>query len=81
MIMGCPYHLLKNHLNGVTLIRRRRKLGVFENVEKTTLVDYIKQMQRIGHPITLTQLWLKVAKMTQERLTPFKNKIVGWGWL
>jgi hypothetical protein len=43
-------------------------------------VQYVKKMQGIGHPITLTQLRLKVVKITQERITPFKNGIPRWGW-
>lgn len=35
----------------------------------------------IKRSITLRQLWLKVAKITQERVTPFENRILGWGWL
>ncbi len=31
----------------------------------------------MGHHITLTQLGLKVAKVTQERATPFENGILG----
>jgi hypothetical protein len=34
-------------------------------------------MQQMGHHIKLTQLWLKVAKVTQERATPFENGILG----
>ncbi len=51
---GVPITSFRNHLYGVTLIRHRKKLGVFNNVEEATLVECIKQMQRIGHPITLT---------------------------
>lgn len=38
-------------------------------------------MQAIGHPMSLTQLRIKVAEMTQERSTPFRNGIPGQGWL
>jgi hypothetical protein len=34
-------------------------------------------MQQMGHHITLTQLWLKVTKVTQERAIPFENGILG----
>jgi hypothetical protein len=34
-------------------------------------------MQQMGHHITLTQLWLKVTKVTQETATPFENGILG----
>jgi hypothetical protein len=40
-----------------------------------------EKLKSIGHPIMLTELWLKVAKSTLERLIPFKNGIHGWGWL
>ncbi len=32
------------------------------------------------HPITFTQLWLKVVKITQERQMPFQNGIPRWEW-
>jgi hypothetical protein len=39
---------LRNHLYNVALIMHRRKLGVRDNVKKVALVNYIKEMQRIG---------------------------------
>ncbi len=38
-------------------------------------MKYTKKLQLISHLITFPQLQLKVAKITQERLTPFKNGI------
>jgi hypothetical protein len=52
-LWGVPITSLKNHLYGVTLTRHKGKSKVLDNVEEIALVDYIKQMQRIGHPITL----------------------------
>jgi hypothetical protein len=43
--------------------------------KEVALMEYMKKLQLIRHLITLTQLQLKVANITQERLTPFKNGI------
>lgn len=48
---------------------------------KKKLVQYVKKMWNINHPITFTQLRLKVIEITQERITPFKNGIWRWGLL
>jgi hypothetical protein len=34
----------------------------------------------IMHPISFTQLWLKVVKITQERQMPFQNGVLRWEW-
>ena len=39
------------------------------------------QMADHGLPLTIEQLKLKVALLTQERATPFLNGIPGYGWL
>ncbi len=44
-------------------------------------MEYVTKMQLIRHPMTLTQLWLKVVEITQETTTPLQNNILGWGWL
>ncbi len=44
-------------------------------------MEYVKKMQLIGHPMTLTKLQLKVEEITKEETTPFKNTIPRWGWL
>jgi hypothetical protein len=51
---------------------------VLQKEEKASLVVYVTKMQLIGHPMTLTQLWLKVVDKTQEKTTPLQNR---WGWL
>ncbi len=38
-------------------------------------MEYMKKLQLIRHLIMFTQLQLKTTKITQERLTPFKNGI------
>lgn len=49
--------------------------------KEVILVEYVQKLQSITYPITLTYLQLKVAKITLEILTPFKNGIHGRGWL
>lgn len=60
---------------------KKGKRGFYKKKKKVTLVEYVKKMQSITYPITFTYLQLKVAKITLERLTPFKNGILGWDWL
>jgi predicted ABC-type ATPase len=61
-------------------MKKKESVG-FTKKKKVTLVEYVKKMQSITYIITLTYLHLKVAKITLERLTHFKNGIHGWGWL
>ncbi len=49
--------------------------------KKDALGLYVNKMQLIEQPLTFTQLRFKVAKITQEIITHFKNGISGWGWL
>jgi len=84
MILGGPsYPRLKNYFYGVMFNRSRSKLGSVQKYEESAIVDYIKKIQKKGHPITLTQLWLKVVEVHKEgnKGTPFKNGILGWGWV
>jgi hypothetical protein len=55
---------LCNHLYGFTQSRKRGKARVLHKVKKHELIFYVKKMQVIGHSPTLTQLKLKVAKIT-----------------
>jgi hypothetical protein len=38
-------------------------------------------MQRLGHPVSLTQCQMKVVEMTQFRATPFRGGIPGYSWV
>jgi hypothetical protein len=50
-------------------------------VEEQQVVEYVVKMQEVGFLITILQLRLKVALITQDRVTPFTNGILGPGWL
>ena len=45
--------------------------------EEKALEDYMEQMANYGHPLSMEQLRLKVALLTQERSMPFTNGIPG----
>ena len=51
------------------------------NDEKNALEEYILKMQEYGLPLSMDQLHFKVAEMTQQRVTPFRDGILGNGWL
>jgi hypothetical protein len=74
---GVPISSLRNHLYKVTLNICKGKSSVLDKSERSDDYRYIQKLQQMGHHITLTQLWLKVTKVTLERATPFKNGILG----
>jgi hypothetical protein len=49
--------------------------------EERSLEQYLFQMQELGYPLTIGQLRLKVAQMVETRDNPFRNGILGVGWL
>jgi hypothetical protein len=51
---GVSITSLKTHLYEVTHNKCKGKPRVFGKKEEATLLDYIKKMQRIWHPIILT---------------------------
>jgi hypothetical protein len=72
---------LMNHHYGIMQSRKKWKEIMLYKEKEETFVFYVKKMQVIGHLFTLTQLWLKVAKIIHEKPTLVKNGILGWGWL
>jgi hypothetical protein len=50
--------------------------GVFIDGEDV-VVAWVLAMQKIGMSISMHQLKMKVAKLTQTRATPFRNGIMG----
>lgn len=36
--------------------------------EEVDIVNFVEKMASIGHPMSLAQLWIKVAEITQEML-------------
>jgi hypothetical protein len=42
-------------LCGITEIKQRGKIGTLNIEEEEALIQYVKKMQGIGHPITFTK--------------------------
>ena len=60
------------------------KLGattILINDEVTELVQYLKDMVKTSCPLNTTQLRLKVAEITQARMTPFTNGVPRRFWI
>jgi hypothetical protein len=76
-----PRSSLKSHVMGLTMSRKRGKKPVLSVVEEEKVVRYILGMAKYGHPINITELKIKVVEATQLQETPFKNGILGAGWL
>ena len=76
-----PRSYLRDHYLGITTSRKRGPQGVLTAEEEKALVVYLDEMIALGHPLNPSQLKLKVAEITQERVTPFKNGIPGESWL
>ena len=77
-----PASSLKDRLYGKTTSRQRDNLPTLKPDKEKKLVDYIFKMQDLGHPLTPTELRLKVPLATQTRETPWSaTGVLGKGWL
>jgi hypothetical protein len=76
-----PRTTLKGHVMGLTLSRKRGRKPVLTAVEEDKVFKYIMDMAKYGHPISITELKIKVAEATQMHETPFKDGIPGAGWV
>jgi hypothetical protein len=67
---------LRSHVMGITLSRKRGKIQSYQQLRKRKWYS-IFMVAMYGHPISLTELEIKVAEATQLRDTPFKDGIPG----
>ena len=79
--MEIPATSLRDHIYGRTIKRKKGRQGVLSVEEESALVKWMLEMQEHAHPICIMELRRKVAEMTQDRWTPFKDGIPGRGWL
>jgi hypothetical protein len=63
------------------LSRKRGAAPILTEAEEQQLVQYIIAIQDLGFLLSISQVKLKVAMITQGRDTPFTNGIPGLGWL
>jgi hypothetical protein len=80
-LFDIPRTSFRAHLSGTVLSRKRGAAPVLTELEEQQLVTYLIDMQNLGFPLSIFQLKLKVAFITQGRETPFTNGIPGPGWL
>lgn len=76
-----PASSLTDHLYGRTLSRKRGPSTIFKKEEESALETYMERMQNCGHPLSMEDLRLKVALITQDRVTPFRDGIPGDSWV
>ena len=76
-----PVMSLRDHFYERTLKWKKGRQGVLTVEEESALVSWMTEMQDHVHPISILELRRKVAEMTQERWTPFKDGIPRRGWL
>ena len=78
---GIPRSTLKEHYVGKRKSRKIKPKGVLTMAEEASLVQYLEEMVRVSCPLNITQLKLKVAEITQTRMTPFTHGIPGKSWI
>jgi len=72
---------LKGHVYGTTLYTKRSRKGVLSIAKEAWLVDYLIKMQKLGFPFTIGQLQSNVGVLIQERVIPFRDGVLGSGWV
>jgi len=60
-----PSSILRGHVYGTTVYRKRNKKGTLTNVEELQLVEYVVCMQDLGFPLSMGQLQEKVLIIIQ----------------
>ena len=66
---------------GKTRTRQHGTKGVLNPEEENQLVQYLIEMCNRGLGLSPTQLKMKVYEITKDKWTPFKNGILGDGWM
>ncbi len=72
-----PMSSLSNHPNGKTRSRKMGPRGVLIKVEDLGVIAWTLAMQECGLSISRQQLKMKVIKLTQTRVTRFRDGILG----
>ena len=72
-----PRSSLKDHIVGISKGRKLDSKTILSMDKEVKLCDYIELMGKWRHPMTSTQLKAKMAEITQDRMTTFKNEVLG----
>ena len=78
---GIPPSTLSDRLSGRSLSGKHGPPTILSTEEEKVLEEYMIQMADLGHPLSMEQLRLKIALLTQERPTPFTNGVPGPAWV
>lgn len=76
-----PYSSFRDHCYGKTRSRRRGVEGVLTAEEEKELVEYLVKMCDMGFGLSPSALKMKVYEITKNRWTPFRDGILGGGWM
>ena len=74
-----PYLSFKEHCYGLRISWLRKAKGVLTLEEERQLVQWLIQMAKVGHGLSITTLKMKVSEITMARAIPFRNGILGGG--
>ena len=79
---GIPKSIVKDHYQyGRTTSRKIGPQGVLTMQEEADLLQYLEEMVKLVCPLNTTELRAKVVEITQTKVTPFKNGMLGKSWL
>jgi hypothetical protein len=81
MSHGIPYSTFREWCYGVRRTWRRGPRGVLSLEEEEQIVEYLVIMYEMGLELIPIALKMKVYEITRHRSIPFKNGILGDGWL
>lgn len=76
-----PVSSFRDHAVEKSRGRKRGPQGVLTEEEESKLVAYLMETQRLGWPLNVNQLKLKVAQICEGKEMSFVNGISGNGWL
>ena len=76
-----PYSTFREWCYGIRTSRKKGPPSVLKPAEEEELVAYLIQMCDRGFGLSPTALRMKVYEITQSRWTPFRNGILGNGWM
>jgi len=79
-VWNIPMGSIFNHLNGKTKSRKMGLGGVLTKKKDAIVIAWTLVMDECGLSISLQQLKMKVAKLTQTKVIPFQNGIPGNSW-
>ena len=72
-----PRTSLRNHYNEKVTSRKMEPPSILTKEDEDKLVFYMVEMAKLAHPLSVTDVKLKVAEFCQTRGTPFKDGIPG----